>query len=74
MAERVDAMPAGGITRAKYPWDEWLDGSTWKLTRGTDFICSTSSMSTGAVQKGLRMGLKVETRMAGDTVWIRAVR
>lgn len=32
MAEPVESMPLTfNGKRAKYPWDEWLDGRVWKL-------------------------------------------
>lgn len=37
MAERVEEMPPRRAGAAKYPWEEWMDGSVWKLTQGEDF-------------------------------------
>jgi hypothetical protein len=36
MAERL-AGHQWHDRRNKYPWDEWLDGSTWQLTPGEDY-------------------------------------
>lgn len=44
MAKRI--KPIGGKTKLDYPWNEWLDGSAWLLTRGEDFFCSIESFKT----------------------------
>ncbi len=56
----------------KYPWDEWLDGSTWRITRGQDFDVEPSSMRKGASQAASRRGLRAQTQIEDDSVIFRA--
>lgn len=55
MARRLEAFPAS--TSARYPWDEWLDGSAWELVRGDDFQSKLSTLRANAqVQARKREG------------------
>ena len=42
MARRLEAFPASAS--ARYPWDQWLDGSPWELVRGEDFHSKLSTL------------------------------
>jgi hypothetical protein len=66
MPRRLDAFPPSASSR--YPWDEYLDGSVWELTRGEDFQCSVSSFQGAArAQANRRRGtVRMRTRHAGD--------
>lgn len=45
-----------------YPWDEWLDGSVWRLTPKVDFPCSVESFrSLASKAANIRHG-KITTR------------
>lgn len=35
MAERIEDFPTP--IQERKPWDEWTDGSTWRLERGEDY-------------------------------------
>lgn len=37
MSEKLDSFPTSYTKKSKYPWDEWFDGSVWKLTQKDDF-------------------------------------
>jgi hypothetical protein len=77
VAEVVDELPeALGRTgrSASYPWDEWLDGRVWRLTRGEDFHSKPRYFGNMAQVSGARRGVKVETRVDGDVLYIRALR
>lgn len=38
MAEKLSSYEfTKSSTGYTYPWDEWLDGSVWRLTRSEDF-------------------------------------
>lgn len=38
MADRIEQFPAQQRPPARrYPWNEWTDGSAWRLVRGEDF-------------------------------------
>lgn len=41
----------GGARPAKYPWDEWLDGSIWQLTGGEDFTGNVDAMRSAVQSK-----------------------
>lgn len=57
----------------KYDWDSWLDGRTWKLTKGEDFHCDAKSFrsSAAAATKRLRPTSKLVSSISGDSVTIR---
>lgn len=58
MAERVDdsLLTEGRGRSAIYPWDQWFDGSTWKLVAGTDFQCSIAGIRSSAHASAKRRG------------------
>jgi len=52
---------------AQYPWDKWLDGRVWRLTRGTDFVkIKSGTMIQNANQAAKVRGGKVRTRKESD--------
>lgn len=69
MAERITSLPkrpVGGPR--KYPWDEWTDGSAWRIQRGEDFDVEPASMA-GLIRKhGVRSGLSVRAFIEGDVI------
>jgi hypothetical protein len=70
MAERIsdaELPPAPG----KYPWDEWLDGSTWKLTPGEDFTIPAGNMTSQAHQAARTRGGSVRTGIRDGCLLIR---
>lgn len=65
MAERLnDELPTPG-RRRRYPWDEWLDGSTWLLEHGEDFTVAAETMRVMVYQNATKRGLKVTTELHG---------
>ena len=78
MAEVLDEFPGrkfGKGRRQIYPWNDWLDGRVWRLTRGTDFKSETKSFASTAAVAADRRGLKLRTtRPDADTVVIQAYR
>lgn len=67
MAKMVDRMPGvGGRTPVmSYPWDDWLDGSTWRLERGVDYKVATTAMRAYVYRAARARGVDVET-VRGD--------
>ncbi len=64
----------GRATKFKYPWDEWLDGQVWELTKGVDFDCKLSSLRATAWTQGCRRNKRVHTTLVNDnTLVIQAV-
>jgi hypothetical protein len=39
MATRLESFCFIGPRKRRYPFDEWMDGSIWQITRGEDFTC-----------------------------------
>ena len=74
MAERLENYEFGKASGRppKYPWDEWLDGSTWRITRGADFDGKVVSMRKMVSLAGRQRGLRAETRIEGDSLIFRA--
>ena len=65
MARRLDTFPrAQG--HAKYPWDEWMDGSPWELVRGEDFDAKLPTLLSSARTQAKRRGGVVRTRTLTD--------
>ena len=67
MAEILEDHEFGKVGRSDgYPYDEWFDGQVWKLVRGTDYECTSSSMRTSAQQVGKTRNKNVRTNMIMD--------
>lgn len=41
MAQRIEAFSGGTAHRGAYPWDEWMDGSIWRVFQQEDFPLTT---------------------------------
>ena len=70
MAEVIEDMPFDSSNAKKYPWDEWLDGRIWKLTRGSDFSISAVNMRTTIYARALRRGLRASVSVKEDSTII----
>lgn len=58
---------------AKYPWNEWLDGRTWRATRGVDFDVSLDAFRSVLYGKASRTSRwKIRSEIDGDSVVFRA--
>lgn len=66
MAQQVNEQLAG--RRSIYPWDNWLDGTTWKLLRGAskDYRCLTDTMIRHARRTASSRGKKVHVSYVKD--------
>ena len=58
--------------RPLYPWDQWLDGSAWELTKGVDFQSSIPGFIATAHQAALRRRVLVKTQRKSNTVYLQA--
>jgi hypothetical protein len=69
MAERITSLPdrrVGGPR--KYPWDDWTDGSAWRIHQGVDFDVEPPSMA-GLIRKhATRSGLSVRAFIDGRSI------
>ena len=69
MAEVLDAHDfRSGHGNAKYPWDEWQDGQTRRIARGTDFDVEAKVMQGQIKVRGAKVGRKTATNVQGDAV------
>lgn len=61
MAKRLDSFPFHKSRAGKYPWDQWLNGETWQLTKGTDFETDLEIMRRATRTEAIKRGLNVHT-------------
>jgi hypothetical protein len=73
MAERMDTFPDGAPTRRHYPWDEWLDGTVWRLQVGDDFSAKPPSMASMARARAAAKGKRCRVSIREDHIIIQAV-
>lgn len=66
MAEKIDTFTNRHKREAIYPWDEWADGSVWRLTRDEDFRVTVNAMKASAYSEARRRGLKALTGPGPD--------
>ena len=56
--------------RMNYPWDEWFDGSIWRIEQGVDFKTHPLMMEriirTRATARKAKIVIRHEPRTAGD--------
>jgi hypothetical protein len=60
MAERLDSFPAS--QQSRYPWDEWLDGSPWRLMKGQDFQSATPTFRANAQIQAKKRDGRIRSR------------
>lgn len=65
MARKLDTFPS--VTGARYPWDEWLDGSVWELVRGDDFQAKMATFRANTQVQAKRRGGRVRSRAVDAT-------
>lgn len=52
--------------RSKYPWDEWLDGTIWRVKQGEDFDIDTKNFRNSVRAAAFKRGLGVHTEVEDD--------
>ena len=74
LVEQLPARKAGGSVDGseKYPWREWLDGQPRLFKQGEDYQTTTKSFVSIASSAARRHGLKVQTRVAPNGVFMQA--
>jgi hypothetical protein len=73
MAQRITAFPiTDGPVRRRYPWDDWLDGSVWKLQAGVDFDADVDQFRNRCYTMAARRELSVRTTkvIEGDDIFL----
>jgi hypothetical protein len=77
VAERLESFEFPGNHGGKrhgHPWDEWLDGTVWRLCQGEDFQGSSSNFLGTAWKRASARGLGLRThRESDDVVVIQAM-
>lgn len=68
MAQKLEAMPKRRGRGQVHPWEQWADGSAWKITQGEDFHGAVESMRTQLFGKARSLGKKVELVVEGDSI------
>jgi hypothetical protein len=51
MAKVLDTFDFSRGRGPALPWDVWADGQIWRLTRGIDFHCQTTSLRALAISR-----------------------
>lgn len=63
MAERVEVSIAGRThSRKAYPWNDWGDGSTWKLKQGEDYFVPDTSFRGVVYAAAATRGMRAKTQ------------
>lgn len=57
---------------AIYPWDQWLDGQSWRLVRKVDFFVTLPSMKNHIYATARRCGLSAKIAVEGDVIYMKA--
>lgn len=60
--------------RVGHPWNDWLNGSPWRLKRGTDFSATVKNFQCACARAASARGLSIRTKREDDsTVVVQAV-
>lgn len=64
-----------GANEEKYPYDEWFDGSVWKLKMYEDFFVHPGSMRSALYHAARKRDLKVKVHMptTEDALYVQVV-
>lgn len=67
MAERIASLgPVRVGSTPLYPWDEWMDGSAWRIRRGEDFAVPVKSMASMIRIRGNQFGVGASARIVDE--------
>lgn len=70
MAKKLDGYVFAGCRNQQYPWNEWLNGNIWQLTKDVDFKSKCECFRTNAYGVAKLRGLKVRTQIVGTDIII----
>lgn len=71
VVENFEFKRIGHRGRCLYPWKEWFDGRTWKLSRTIDFNIPAKHFRNCVTNKASTLNIKVRTSVRGDDVFIQ---
>lgn len=69
--DEAQALFATQVKKAKYPWDQWADGSAWLLKRGEDYTVTDRAIRVTAAANARKRNLRVRTAMTEEGVVIQ---
>jgi hypothetical protein len=74
LRERLTWPP--GPADEKYPYEEWFDGSVWRLKMYEDFFVHPKSMQSAIYQSARRKNLKVKTHIPTtcDAIYLQVIK
>ena len=63
-------------TEEKYPYEEWFDGSVWKLKMYEDFFVHPKSMQSALYQAANKRNLKIKTHVPTtiDSLYVQVIK
>jgi hypothetical protein len=71
MAEKLEAYEFTRGRPTVYRWDEWFDGSIWRLERSVDFPGATaSSFRVTVYNNAAKRNIQVKAYMESDDVLV----
>jgi len=77
MAEKLDQWPRNRLRRgaySRYPWEQWLDGNIWKLTKDEDFFAEIRSMRIMVYKQARDRNARCNTTVLDEnTIVIQAI-
>ena len=69
MAEIIKQVDFEVRSTKKYPWNDWANGSCWKLLKGIDYKSSTSQFRANAGTAAYRRDMLIKfTRIDGGCI------
>ena len=69
MAEKITELtPRRRGPAPLYPWDQWADGSAWRIKQGEDFQIAPASMGAVVRNYANRTSQRVSVRVGADHV------
>jgi uncharacterized protein YwgA len=58
----------------KYPWSQWLDGQTWRLSNGDDFRVKPTTLVGYAKKAAKERGLALDSKIESETTVVLRAR
>lgn len=76
MARVIEENEVLAPHREIHPWDLWLNGQWWELTRGEDFDTTANAIKAGAFYAAQRRGIKATVRVSSNRkiVQVKGIR
>lgn len=73
MAEKLQEFDFSSTRRgAKYPFDEWFDGSIYKLVAGEDYKVKSPSMRAAIKRQADERKIEIDIKIVDDGIVLKA--